>query len=205
VPVSCAEKDKRVAVAASASVPAQLPLQRQLTWWALAFPAVMIVALAWHDVRLLNWIHVLSGVLWTGADIFLGFIVGPVLRRMDPAQRTAFITYFVPRSLLYFPAVSLTTGTAGWYLASWLGLTSPANPQFAWTVAALILITLMTILGLGIMTPNSLRIWFELRKPVPNRQLIISLNRYNVINAAIQGTMQIMIIVVMSHLTLGGP
>jgi hypothetical protein len=72
-------------------------------------------------------------------------------------------------------------------------------------VAALILITLMTILGLGIMTPNSLRIWFELRKPVPNRQLIISLNRYNVINAAIQGTMQIMIIVVMSHLTLGGP
>jgi hypothetical protein len=79
------------------------------------------------------------------------------------------------------------------------------NPQFAWVVAALILITLMTILGLGIMTPNSLRIWFELRKPAPNRDLIIRLNRYNVVNAAIQGSMQIMIIIIMSHLTLGGP
>jgi hypothetical protein len=194
-----------VAVAASVPVPDQLPLTRQLTWWALAFPAAMIVALAWHDIPLLNWVHVLSGVLWTGADIFLGFIVGPVLRRMDPSQRTAFITYFVPRSILYFPCVSLTTGTAGWYLASWLGLTSPANPQFAWIVAALILITLMTILGLGIMTPNSLRIWFELRKPAPNREFIIRMNRYNVINAAVQGSMQIMIIIVMSHLTLGGP
>ncbi len=182
-----------------------MPLTRGVTWWALAFPAVMIVALARHDIPLLNWVHVLSGVLWTGADIFLGFIVGPVLRRMDPPQRTAFITYFVPRSILYFPCVSLTTGTAGWYLAAWLGLASPANPQFAWVVTALILITLMTILGLGIMTPNSLRIWFELRKPAPNRDMIIRLNRYNVINAAVQGSMQIMIIIVMSHLTLGGP
>jgi len=26
------------------------PLQRQLTWWALAFPLIMLVALARHDV-----------------------------------------------------------------------------------------------------------------------------------------------------------
>ena len=194
-----------MAVAASVPVPEQVPLARQVTWWVLIFPAAMIVALARHDVPLLNWIHVLAGVLWTGADIFLGFIVGPVLRRLDPAQRIAFITYFVPRSLLYFPTVSLTTGTAGWFLASWLGLTSSGNPQFAWVVAALILITLMTILGLGIMTPNSLRIWFELRKSAPNREFIIRLNRYNVVNAAIKGSMQIMIIIIMSHLTLGGP
>jgi hypothetical protein len=43
-----------------------VPLWRQLTWWTLAFPVVMIVALARHDVYLLNWIHVLSGALWTG-------------------------------------------------------------------------------------------------------------------------------------------
>jgi hypothetical protein len=178
-------------------------LFQQLTWWALVFPAVMVVALARHDLRLLNWIHVLSGVLWTGADIFLGFIVGPVLRRLDITQRTAFVTYFVPRSLLYFPAVSLTTGTAGWYLASWLGLVNPAHPQFPWVVGALILISLMTILGVGIMTPNGVRIWLELRKPEPNRTLIVGLNRWNVINAAVQGTMQIAIIIVMAHLTLG--
>jgi hypothetical protein len=179
------------------------PLQRQLTWWALIFPAILIVALARHDLRLLNWIHVLSGVLWTGADIFMGFILGPVLRRLDIAQRTSVISYLVPRTLLYFPAVSFTAGTAGWFLASWLGMTSPANAQFPWIIATLVLISLMTILGFGILLPNSLRIWLELQKPEPNRDLITGLNRYNIINAAVQGVMQIAIIAVMARLTLG--
>jgi hypothetical protein len=179
------------------------PLQRQLTWWALAFPLIMLVALARHDVRLLNWIHVLSGILWTGADIFLGFILGPVMRRLEIPQRTAVIAYLVPRTLLYFPAVSLTTGTAGWFLASWLGMTVPGNAQFPWIIAALVLITLMTILGLGIMTPNSVRIWLELQKPEPNRALITGLNRYNIINAAVQGVMQVAIVIVMARLTFG--
>jgi uncharacterized membrane protein len=191
------------AVAAVRTLPQTESLARQVTWWALVFPAIMVVALALHSVRLLNWIHVLSGVLWTGADIFFGFILGPVIRRLEPPQRTALIAYLVPKTLLYFPAVSLTTGTAGWYLAAWLGLTSPANAQFAWIVGALVLITLMTIMGLVIILPNSLRIWFELRKPEPDRTLIIRLNRNNIVNAAIQGAMQIMIIVVMAHLVMG--
>jgi uncharacterized membrane protein len=187
----------------TAAIPMQASLTRQLTWWALLFPAIMIVALASHNLRLLNWIHVLSGVLWTGADIFLGFIVGPVMRLLDVSQRTAVITYLVPRTLLYFPCVSLTTGTCGWYLASWLGMTASGNPQYPWILAALVLITLMTILGLGIMTPNGVRIWLELRKPEPDRAFITSLNRNNIINAAVQGVMQMAIIIVMAHLTLG--
>jgi hypothetical protein len=192
-----------VSAGAGIAVPLQEPLERQLTWWALVFPAIMIVALTLHDLRLLNWIHVLSGVLWTGADIFVGFILGPVLRRLDVPQRTAVISYLTPRMLLYFPCVSLTTGTCGWFLASWLGMTTPGNPQFPWIVGALVLITLMTISGLGIMTPNSVRIWLELRKPVPNRTLITALNRFNIINAGVQGVMQITIIIIMAHLTLG--
>jgi len=191
------------AAVAVRSLPKTELLLPQLTWWALVFPAVMVVALVLHSVRLLNWIHVLSGVLWTGADIFFGFVLGPVIRRLEPTQRAALIAYLVPKTLLYFPAVSLTTGTAGWYLASWLGLTSPANVQFPWTVGALVLITLMTIMGVCIILPNSLRIWFELHKPEPDRDLIIRLNRNNILNAAIQGTMQILIIVVMAHLVMG--
>ena len=178
-------------------------LLRQVTWWALLFPAVMAVALARHDLHLLNWIHVLSGVLWTGADIFMGFIIGPVLRRLSPPQRTGVIAYLVPRTLLYFPAVALTTATAGWYLASWLGMLAPGNPQLPWITTALVLVTLMSLMGLAFMLPNSLRIWFELRKPEPNRDFIIRLNRFNIYTAAIQGVMQIAIIFVMSHLTLG--
>jgi hypothetical protein len=180
-----------------------LPLARQLAWWTLALPAIMILAIVRHDLRLLNWTHVLAGMLWTGADIFMGFILGPVLRRLDIAQRTAVIGYLVPRTLLYFPAVSLTTSTAGWFLASWLGYVAPASAEFPWIVAALTLITLMTILGLGIMLPNSLRIWLELQKPEPDRALITGLNRYNIINAGAQGVMQVAIVVVMAHLVTG--
>ena len=163
----------------------------------------MIVALVQHDFRLLNWIHVLAGVLWTGADIFMGFILGPVLRRLDVPHRAAVISYLVPRTLLYFPAVSLTTSTAGWYLAAQLGWITPGSSEFGWVVAALVLVSFMTVLGLGFMLPNSLRIWFELRKPQPNRELIIGLNRYNIITAGVQGVAQVAIIVVMSHFVVG--
>jgi hypothetical protein len=180
-----------------------IPLQHQLTWWALTFPVVMIVALATHNFFLLNWIHVLAGALWTGADIFMGFIFGPVMRRLDVPHRTAVITYLVPKTLLYFPAVSLTTSTGGWFLAAWLGWTHSGNAQYPWILTALILVSLMTVQGLGVFLPNSLRIWFELRKPVPNRDLIVGLNRINIWVAGTQGVMQVAIIVVMSHFAIG--
>ena len=53
------------------------------------------------------------------------------------------------------------------------------------------------------MTPNSVRIWLELQKPEPNRALITGLNRYNIINAAVQGVMQVAIVIVMARLTFG--
>lgn len=37
----------------------------------------------------------------------MGFIVGPVIRSLDMRGRMAVITYLVPRTLLYFPAVAL--------------------------------------------------------------------------------------------------
>ena len=79
---------------------------------------------------LLNWIHVLSGALWTGADLFMGFILGPVLRMLDMRARTALIAYLVPRTLLYFPMVSLTAGTTGWFLVDWFGFTTSASPMY---------------------------------------------------------------------------
>jgi hypothetical protein len=175
-----------------------LPLWRQLTWWALAFPVVMIVALARHDVYLLNWIHVLSGSLWTGADLFMGFILGPVLRALDIRSRTALIAYLVPRTLLYFPMVSLTAGTAGWFLVDWFGYTSSASPAFPLVVLSLAMVAVMTVMGLGFLLPNSLRIWNELRRPEPDREWIVRVNRFNIWLAGTQGVMQIAIILVMA-------
>jgi len=175
-----------------------LPLWRQLTWWTLAFPLVMIVAVARHDVFLLNWIHVLSGALWTGADLFMGFILGPVLRMLDMRARTALIAYLVPRTLLYFPMVSLTAGTAGWFLVDWFGFTNSASPMFHLTVMSLVMVAVMTVMGLGFLLPNSLRIWSELRRPEPDRERIVRINGINIWLAGTQGLLQIAIIIVMA-------
>ena len=182
---------------AVASMP---PLWRQITWWSLAFPLVLAVALLRHDIYLLNWIHVLSGALWTGADLFMGFLLGPVLRVLDIRVRTAVIAYLVPRTLLYFTMVALTAGTAGWFLATWLGFTSPEYARHDWIIAALALVSVMTVFGLGFLLPNSLRIWFELRKPEPNRERIVRINRINIWLAGSQGVMQVAIIAVMARL-----
>jgi uncharacterized membrane protein len=174
------------------------PLVRQLTWWALAFPALMVAAIARHDVYLLNWIHVLSGALWTGADLFMGFILGPVLRMLDMQSRTRLIAYLVPRTLLYFPMVSLTAGTAGWFLADWFGYTTSDNPEFPLVAISVALVAVMTIMGLGFLLPNSLRIWSELRRPEPDRERIVRLNRINIWLAGTQGVLQIALILVMA-------
>jgi uncharacterized membrane protein len=175
------------------------PLWRQVTWWSVSFPIVMIVALAQHNLYLLNWIHVLCGVLWTGADLFMGFILGPVLQSLDIRSRTAVISYLVPRTLLYFPMVSLTTGMTGWFLASWFGFAGAASPSHSLVVISLVLVTIMTILGLGFLLPNSLRIWCELRQPEPDRDRIVRINRINIRLAGAQGVLQVAIILAMAH------
>jgi uncharacterized membrane protein len=160
----------------------------------------MIVALVAQNTFLLNYTHVLSGVLWTGADLFLGFILGPVMRRLNPLQRKAVITYLVPRTLLYMPVLALTTGTAGWYLSNWQGLLLPENPMRPWVFAALVIIFILTIQGMGILLPNNLRIYRELQQPEPNIERIVRINRTNLTLSGVQGVFQVLIIFVMAYL-----
>ncbi len=182
------------------TAPVAASIWTQLTWWILVLPAAMIVALAAHNTFLLDYTHVLSGALWTGADLFLGFILGPVMRRLDPLQRKAVITYLVPKTLLYMPIVALTTGTAGWFLSDWMGLLSPDNPLRLWVFVALVMIFLMTVQGLGILLPNNLRIYRELQRPQPDIERISRINRTNLMLSGIQGAFQVLIILVMAHL-----
>lgn len=175
------------------------PLWRQLTWWVLLFPAAMFLAMALDSLYLLNWVHVLSGVLWTGADLFMGFIVGPVLRSLDMRARTAVIAYLTPRTLLYFPVVALTAGTAGWSLAGRLGYTVADSPFFFWAALSLGLVIVMTVVGLCFLLPNALRVWLELHKPEPDREKILRLNRYNIWLSGAQGVMQVGMILIMAH------
>lgn len=133
----------------------------------------------------------------------MGFIVGPVMRRLDPLQRKAVITFLVPRTLLYMPTVAFTTGTAGWFLATWEGLLLPENPLRLWVFVALAIVAILTVQGFGVLLPNNLRIYRELQRPLPDVERVSSLNRKNMMLAGVQGVCQVLIILVMAHLRVG--
>ncbi|KPV43447.1 hypothetical protein AN477_12590 [Alicyclobacillus ferrooxydans] len=176
---------------------------RKLTWWVVLLPIVMFIAMAIHSVFWLNFAHVLAGVLWTGADIFMGFMVGPILRKLLPDQRKAFINWLVPKTMIYLPVLAFTTGTAGWTMASWLRMMVPGNPERPWIIGALVVITILAVTGFGFLLPTSIRTYLELQKPTPSLEKVFRLNRRNNSFAGIQGLFQVIIIFIMAHLVMG--
>src|SRR5579862_7227931 len=126
-----------MSVAAKAAVePIGAPINlANFVWVALVF-AAMVAAIIVGNLWLLNFIHVLAGGLWTGIDLFMGFVVGPILRASPFEARRAVITRLTPRTLFIMPTLSITTGTSGWFLARQLGFLDVSYPQFWWVAAA---------------------------------------------------------------------
>src|SRR6266851_2680402 len=130
--------------------------------------AVMTAAITSHERWFLNFVHVICGVMWTGIDLFMGFVIGPILRRVDLSVRREIIVRLVPKTLFLMPTLSIITGTSGWFLASDLGLLDVDWPAYGWVAAALVLVVLMTIQGIGYLLPTNLRVCIELRRGAPD-------------------------------------
>jgi hypothetical protein len=172
-------------------------------WYAAAAIGVMIAAIMSHDRWIMNFVHVFCGVLWTGIDLFMGFIVGPVLRRVPISARREVLLRLVPRTLFLMPTLAIVTGTTGWYLAVDLGYLDVPWPEFAWVAAALVLLAFLTVQGTGYLLPTNLRVCFELAKPNPDVERIGRLMRSFFFVVAMQGTMQVMMIVIMARFVTG--
>jgi len=190
-------------VAADTSPAPALQIRLANLWWVAAALAVMIAAIASHVLWFLNFVHVLAGLMWTGIDLFMGFVVGPILRSCDLATRRAFITRLMPRMLFLMPTLAAITGTAGWYLAKDMGFLDVAYPQFYWVLAALVLIALLTVQGFGILLPTNLRVCLEMQKPAPDVAKIGGWMRRYVRTVALQGLMQVAMILVMARFVTG--
>jgi hypothetical protein len=178
-----------------------------ITWryvgYSLVALAVMIAAIEIDNLWLLNFVHVSTSLLWTGIDLFMGFVLGPILRRVEIPVRREIVGRLTPKTLFLFPTVSIISGTTGWYLAVHLGYTVMPWPAYGWVAAALVLVTLMTIQGLGFLTPVNVAVCLELQKPVPDMKWIGAwMSRYFYAVAA-QGLMQVAIIVVMTRFRTG--
>ena len=165
--------------------------------------ALMTAAILSPSLWLLDFVHVMSGALWTGIDLFMGFIVGPVLRRVSLDTRRAMIAGIIPRTLILMPTLSTITSTAGWFLAQRMGFLDLAYPEFWWVIAALAIVTVLTVQGLGYLLPTNLRLYFEILKPAPDQDKLKRMMRGYVRVVAVQGTMQVAIIVVMARFATG--
>jgi hypothetical protein len=169
---------------------------------AIAF-AVMIAAILGPSLWFLNFVHVMTGGLWTGIDLFMGFVIGPVLRHVTLDTRRAMIAGIIPRTLILMPTLSIITSTAGWFLAQRMGFLSLGYPEFWWVIAALAIVTVLTVQGLGYLLPTNLKLYFEISKAKPDADKLRRWMRTYVRVVAVQGTMQVAIIVVMARFATG--
>jgi hypothetical protein len=187
--------------AATADAPPAVDF-RNLIWVAIVL-AAMIGAIHAGDRWLLNFFHVMTGVLWTGIDLFMGFVVGPIMRRMDPGARRALTVRLVPRMLFLMPTLSISTGTTGWFLAQQLGYFDVQPPGLYWVSGAVVILLILTIQGLGILLPTNVRVYLELRKARPDPQRVMKLMRFYIYVIASQGVLQVVMIVIMARFVSG--
>jgi len=164
---------------------------------------MMIAAIRSDSLWFLNFVHVMAGALWTGIDLFMGFVIGPVLRRVPLDTRRAMVAGIIPRTLLLMPTLSTVTSTAGWFLAVRVGFINLPYPQFWWVVAALAVVTVLTVQGLFYLLPMNLKLYFEILKPTPDSAKLAHWMRAYVRVVAVQGTMQVLIIVLMARFATG--
>jgi uncharacterized membrane protein len=172
-------------------------------WYVALALAVMIFAIVHRHLWLLNFVHVFCGLLWTGIDLFMGFILGPILRAVDIGSRKAVLLRLTPRTLFLMPTLAIVTGTTGWFMAQDLGFAGLDWPQFGWVAAALALVGLMTLQGLGYLLPANVRVCLELQKAKPDNARIAALTSHYFLAIALQGAMQIVTIIVMARFATG--
>ena len=162
--------------------------------------ALLVVSIAGNWLWALDFFHIVGGGLWTGIDLFVGFVVGPIIGRLSVPARIEFSSRFMPKMLLLMPTLVTMTLASGWQLARHLGNLQTGYPQHGWLVASYIVVGVMAVIAIGILEPANLAVLFELRKPEPNGALIGKLMQRFIYTTGITGLMQVATLVIMTRI-----
>lgn len=179
------------------------PINFQNFYWVGLTIIFMIVAISTDDQWFLTFMHVLFGLLWTGIDLFMGFVLGPILRVLSLSARRSVMIRLLPRTLFLMPVLSIVTGTTGWFLADKLGYFDLSVPELYWVIGALTILAVLTIQGLGYLLPTNYRVYLELRKSTPDVAKITRLMRLYFWIVGSQGILQIVMIAIMTRFGTG--
>lgn len=219
--------------------------------------AALLYAIEYGTIQHHTYIHVMAGVLWTGIDLFMALVLGPVLGSLAVSERANVFARFTPKMTFLMPTLALVTIFGGITLAMrlaifpqaqpwialfssfsvipallligwqfkaygdwrwqtifgialishaiYLGLTLPAfAPTNPLIMIALGIVSILTVLGFGILMPGEARIYLEMVSADPDLEII---SRYGMRNAklsGLQGFFQLVIIVIMVYIRWGG-
>ena len=192
-----------VALEAKAAAPARPAVQivpvKGLPIVALVLIGV-VVAIARDERWGLVFCHVVGGGLWTAIDLFVGFVVGPIIGRMSIPARVEFSVRFMPKMLLIMPTIVTMTLAAGFQLARQDGFLDTSHPRHAWVVASFVVVGVMAVIALAYLEPANVAVLFELRKPEPDGEVIAGLMRRFIYTAGITGVMQVATLLIMTRL-----
>ncbi|MHB8565603.1 MAG: hypothetical protein ACYC7D_04045 [Nitrososphaerales archaeon] len=177
---------------------------RSNAWIAIPVVAI-IIAVAANSLLFINYIHVFTAILWTGTDIFIGFILSPILKSVSPSTRKEITSWLVPKTLFYLPALSSVTITAGYFMASKLGYLTFAPPIGNYMIAVVIMVAILVVQGFGILLPTNFKIYLELQKSEPDHARIQKLMSRFARVVVSQSLAQFITIFIMANLATGLP
>ncbi len=165
--------------------------------------ALLIVGIAVNEQWPLVFLHVVGGAAWTVIDLFLGFVLGPIIGRMSVPARVEFTTRLMPKMVLLMPTLVTVTLAAGWQLGVHLGTVQSSYSLHGWVVASYIVVGAMAVIALGLLEPANIAVLFELKKPQPNPEVIERLMKRFIYTAGATGLMQVATLVIMTKLASG--
>ncbi|HEX4437695.1 MAG TPA: hypothetical protein VH061_12975 [Solirubrobacteraceae bacterium] len=163
----------------------------------------VIAAIAANKLWPLAFLHFVGGASWTIIDLFLGFILGPIMGRLSIPARVEFTTRLMPKMAIIMPTIVTATLAAGWQLGVHLGTVQSSYYNHGWTVASFIVVGIMAVIALGLLEPANIAVLVELKKPQPNPAVIEKLMKRFIYTAGATGLMQIATLVIMTKLTVG--
>ncbi|MGD1058657.1 MAG: hypothetical protein ABR992_14720 [Solirubrobacteraceae bacterium] len=164
---------------------------------------LLVAGVASNKLWPLEFLHVVAGAGWTVIDLFLGFVIGPIMGSLSIPARVEFTTRLMPKMVLLMPTIVTVTLVAGWQLSTDLGTNLTGNPLHGWVVASFIVVGVMAVIALGLLEPANIAVLTELKKPQPNIEVIQKLMKRFIYTAGATGVMQIATLVIMTKLASG--
>ena len=160
----------------------------------------LLIAVATNRLWALDFFHVVGGACWTAIDLFLGFVIGPIIGKMSIPARLEFSKKFMPKMVLLMPTLVIATLAGGFQLARHEGFILSSDKHHPWVVASMIVVGVLAVVALGFLEPANIGVLFELKKEHPNGEVIGKLMKRFLYTAGITGVMQVATLIIMTRI-----